>query len=516
VRRPARGQTLVWFALTMLLLVVMVCLTLAIGMRIREKIELQTVADSVAYSNAVATARTYNTVAVWTRAQVSHLVVLAGAQSHLSFTSWYLATLNAAARSAAAEVVPCSLAAAEVPCLAPTCANLAETSTRLFEELEQAQERFRKLDPLVGAEAKAIHARASLYGRSAQAAYEAHLTTIARGGFGDAFLELAVPDPARRDEYSFNPVGSTITALELGPGGADRGALNSRTKAWPALPAALGSRRSEFIRTRREGTVTAALNAKLLTVVSPPVGIVVARPDGTAHFGIGQHAPDPHAATAAWADDEGTFEGSAFGGCAPWPIPAIPWSGTARIRSTDLDDRRDVHEWSPGGGAHEGNVADLHTLGECESDCPSVWVARPEFNLNPDDVNLAEEDQWRQPKHLVVLERDALRRSVQDPWNLLFRFRFTPSGPGRELDLRPRKQAVLSTAITYYHRHMADAGLYWQEPPNFFNPFWRATLVPPDIDQTGASDIEQVLSATHPDFARGYTRLVGAGFRGIQ
>ena len=513
----ARGQTLVLFALTMLLLVLMVCLTLAIGMKTREKIELQTLADTVAYSNAVATARTYNTLAVWTRAQISHMVVLAGAQSHISFTSWYLATVDAAARSAAAEIAPCTLASVEVPCLAPTCANLAATSARLFEEFDQAQERYRELDRIAGAEVNALQARAALYGRSAQAAYEAHLANhVASGGFGEAFLELAVPDPDRRSEYAFNPVGSAITALEVGPGTETRGARSPRSTAYPALPAALGSRRSDFIRTRRDGVATAALNAKLLTVVSPPTGIVVATPEGTAHFGIGQHSPDAHNATSAWADDEGSFQGSAFGGCAPWPIPPIPWSGSARIRSTHLDDRNDVHEWSPGGSSHDGDTADLHTLGDCAPDCPSVWVGRPEFNLNPDNVNEAAGDQWRQPKHLVVLERDYTRRTIQDPWNLMFRFRFSPNRSGQAFEPGTQKQAVLSTAITYYHRHMEDAGLYWQEPPNFFNPFWRATLVPPDLDDTGASDLERALRASDRDFADSYIGLVGAGFRGIQ
>ncbi len=499
-----RGQTLVLFALTMVLLVVMVCLTLAIGMKTREKIELQTLADSVAYSDAVATARTFNTIAVWTRAQVSHLVVLAGAQSHISFTSWYLATVNAAARSAAAQVGPCYAVSVKVACLAPTCANLVQTSTKLFEEFDLAQEKFEQLDQLAGVEAEAIHGRAALYGRSARAAWEEHLERHVRGGgFAGSFIELAVPDPERRSEYVLNPVGSDITARELGTSRKDR------SEPWPALPAVLGSRRSEFIRTRQDGAARLALNAKLLNVVSPPVASVVASPSGTAHFGIGQHQPDAQQATAAWADDEGGFLGTAFGGCMPWPIPSIPWSGTARLRSTDLDDRRDVHEWAPGGSPHAGSPVDLHTLGECEGDCPSVWVARPEFNLNPDEVNAAAADQWRQPKHLVLLERDYARRAIQDPWNLFLRFRSRPRA-------EDRKQAVLSTALTYYHRHMQDAGHYWQEPPNLFNPFWRATLVPPDIDHTGEADVMRALEASSPDFARAYTRLVGAGFRGIQ
>ena len=62
MRTQARGQTMVLFVLSMLLLVLMVTLTLSFTMKVRERIEAQTVADATAYSNAVATARTFNNI----------------------------------------------------------------------------------------------------------------------------------------------------------------------------------------------------------------------------------------------------------------------------------------------------------------------------------------------------------------------------------------------------------------------------------------------------------------------
>jgi hypothetical protein len=53
------------------------------------------------------------------------------------------------------------------------------------------------------------------------------------------------------------------------------------------------------------------------------------------------------------------------------------------------------------------------------------------------------------------------------------------------VDLKPPSadnQVALATGITYYHRNMQNAAQAWEEPPNFFNPYWRATLVPADID----------------------------------
>lgn len=73
-----RGQTLVLFALTLVLLVLMVCITLSIGAKTKRKLELQTVAETAAYSNAIATARTYNTASLLNRTMVSHWVAMAG------------------------------------------------------------------------------------------------------------------------------------------------------------------------------------------------------------------------------------------------------------------------------------------------------------------------------------------------------------------------------------------------------------------------------------------------------
>ena len=56
------------FCLTLLLLTLMVCMTLSIGMKAKEKMELKTAADAAAYSQAVATARTYNSISVLSRA----------------------------------------------------------------------------------------------------------------------------------------------------------------------------------------------------------------------------------------------------------------------------------------------------------------------------------------------------------------------------------------------------------------------------------------------------------------
>lgn len=80
-----RGQTLVLFALTLLLLTLMVAMTLSFADRAKQRAELQTVADAAAYTTAIETARTYNSVALLNRTSVSEWVAMAGVQA---LTAW--------------------------------------------------------------------------------------------------------------------------------------------------------------------------------------------------------------------------------------------------------------------------------------------------------------------------------------------------------------------------------------------------------------------------------------------
>jgi hypothetical protein len=95
--RAARGQTLVLFALSMLLIALMVLMTVSIGAKAKDKLDLQAAADAAAYSNAIAAARTLNTAALLNRAAVSEWVAMAGIQALTAWgttTSAYLGALG--------------------------------------------------------------------------------------------------------------------------------------------------------------------------------------------------------------------------------------------------------------------------------------------------------------------------------------------------------------------------------------------------------------------------------------
>lgn len=518
-RSNRRGQTLVLMALTMLLLVVMVCMTLAIGMKTRERLELQTLADATAYSNAVATARTYNLIATWNRAQISHMVVLAGAQSHISFASWAMASLRTGAIGAAAQVVPCTAAAVFVPCFAKACVDLGRAAIDLEKEYNDVLKKFQDLDELAGAEAKALQGLASLYGIAGNTIMAAKLLPFhASGGFAEKFLDTAITDPSRRAEYSVNSIANTVvSAREVGPASAS-GAWNHNSTPYPALPAAHGTRKNDFIRHRN------GLAVRPMTVLGKIPGFMTAYSQGDAYWGTSKDKPHESDGRFSFADDQGASFGAVFGSGCPWPFFSY---AQAEVKSTDDKEFNDSHTWSLG-SPHKKAENKIHDMGDCGEECPSVWVNRAEFNIDPKSVNTHEADQWKQPKVYVALERDYTKRTIEDPWNLMFQFRLQPDDSGANVDLgkkgsgsggRFKKQAALASAITYYHRHMdpVNSSLYWREPPNFFNPFWRATLVAPDIDNTGTADMTATLGSIDGDFVQAYIGLTTvAGFKGIQ
>jgi hypothetical protein len=97
MRRAARGQSLIVTVMIMLVVVLMVFFTFSVGERTRRKMRMQALADSAAYSSAVAEARAMNFYAMSNRAIVSHLVSAISVIAHNSWVNWYEDMLAAAA-----------------------------------------------------------------------------------------------------------------------------------------------------------------------------------------------------------------------------------------------------------------------------------------------------------------------------------------------------------------------------------------------------------------------------------
>jgi hypothetical protein len=196
------------------------------------------------------------------------------------------------------------------------------------------------------------------------------------------------------------------------------------------------------------------------------------------------------------------------------------------VRSNEQQDNTDVHIWTPGMRPDIEPPQQRHTLGSCVG-CPGIWPMFVDYN----DLHLVtgEGNLWGQPKNYAVVQRDYSVRmqgpvSNRDPWTRFFTFDFTGSGgssgtafDNRGIQLSPQngnidisKQTALSAGIAYYHRHG-----HWKEPPNLLNPYWRATLVPYDVDSDGPDDVRDTLQAAGVDWAAEAARALKAhGYTG--
>ncbi len=530
-RRHGRGQTLLLFALTMLLVVLMVCMTLSIAVKTKEKMEVQNLADAAAYSNAVVTARVFNEISLMNRAQTAQMVSMAAVQSLISWSGFYRAQLEATRRNyeRISENPYGRIVTAACPC-APSnsgcrrlCRCARDAQSKISEEigsLEQEGSRiasgWNQLDQAAGTQARRIQGAASAlnilqlieWGRlDGKLSGQSLAEDIIRQSNGSVLAgELQAPGGA--DEVSRREVGFFNGAL-----------LPVRAFNDHHIAAAMGTRGWTFV-TNRSGA-DGVIRGKISGLVSDPVQVSGV---GNAFWASSNtHGKYPVSGKYNYAEDHGNNTVTFSRANAPCPNGvSSSWNVTARVFSTDLQDETDSHQWSPmTPGADDEPPSERHTMGRCVV-CPGVWP----FFMDYNPIKVVDGDDLHgQPKNYAVVQRNYRARAAgnADPWNLMFRFRFTADGEegydGRGIQLSPQfgsmdisRQTALSTGLTYYHRMN-----HWKEPPNTLNPFWRATLVPLDIDQQGESDpVETLHGAGAAWAADAYQALRNRGFRGWQ
>jgi hypothetical protein len=293
------------------------------------------------------------------------------------------------------------------------------------------------------------------------------------------------------------------------------GVIEPREMLTHHLGAAMGSSGYSFVTNRSGGgtRLAAALNMAKM----PKPDYVVMTDTGNSWWGPSNNDGGSMSGKTSWADDHGSSTVFFLRNQAPCP-PMVGY-GSARksyVKSTDQQDSSDQHVWAP--GSDQDPARTRHTMGKC-NECPGIW---PGF-LDYEDGRITNTgDLFGQPKNFAVIQRDYQTRGERaDPWNLLFRFRFTPSkevkfsnsginmtSEGQSLDIS--KQTALSAGLAYYHR--MDR---WKETPNFFNPYWRATLVPATVDSQGKGDVGTALKKAGVPWADdAWKALSGKGYKG--
>ncbi len=523
----ARGQSLLIFSLTLLLVTLMVLVTLGIASRTKARMELQIATDAAAYSQAVATARTFNNAALLSRAEVATMVAMAGVQSLISWSGQQRGNIAAIGKALDKG--------------GQRCPGDKQAIDKVQDQLDvkaaEIAKGFQELDDAAGTQVKMIQGAAGALGSEATAVFEENLKNdlLRDQKLVDAYVKRANP------ELRALPAGAYRTLTEVGgndgpaclkepcpTGGAVR---SPNTTSTHLIFATMGSRGWTFTTSRSgPGATGNALGINGLNVAWAGGG-----GGGGSGFGygavgnFGAGAEDSQIDTKvngveAWAEDHGSLAA----GVTPSRCNGnrnVVQTSNAWVRSTDLQNtegRLDEHFYET--GVDDKPVIERHTLGACIV-CPGIWPHFLDYNQHQVDV---EANDYGQPKLVAMVERD-LQSAAADPWSLFFRFSFSGNSSavfdnGSKLgamatDPILQRQLAVTSSLVYYHRPSqgpGDSG--WVEPPNFLNPFWRATLAAPDIGGGRADGdvLDAMQKSGYGAQAELMQKLQELGFRGFQ
>lgn len=484
--------------LFLFLTTLLVLVTLSVGQRTRDRIEAQIAADAAAYSNAVVTARTLNQMALINRTRVSIIVAMLGVQSLISWSGHHVSHL-AATRKALEDAEP-----TYAPCCGNPFCPMQACACDQLSRLSAAQARVAGEQARIGAEWDAhdiaaadytsdlFAAAVGLYDRSEEAAANLN-DKLDKQWLAKAIVQSASEDLDAPDKGDTKSIAETKDANECEDVGGLWCAHHDLAKTGRTIT--MGTRGWHFVTNRNEDKNL--IHQKLDELVKPfNPGAQLDLPPKAGGAGVG---PDKEAAQKTSGAPYLHFIGEDHGGTLTltWPAACGVASpdekvGHAWVKSNHLDMRGDEHKYD--GSSEPSKRHNVSGRGASRDSWP--WS----FEYNFNELQKPKND-FGQPKLYAIVERNFTH---QNPWDLSVGFGFTKSGA--RLASGAAHQVVLSSAIAYYHRPGA-----WAEPPNLWNPFWRATLYAPDDDLA-----THVSKAGFPEQADTMKRLLKAGMAGTR
>jgi hypothetical protein len=550
-----RGQSLVLACLYMLLLVVMVLMTLGISQRVREKIELNTLAESTAYSNAVATARAYNAVSLMNRAAIAHWINLAGVESLISWTGLFFAEYYAMLEG----LVPTSAFTYYDTLSPPTVNGLPGYSASSDCEMAMANVLWNPFNELYNNDLKIDWLQ--FINDAARAGQQGRRLQDAIGSLKGA--EVAVVDSARTI-VTGNQLGAEISQLAQQPdlstsvGGVSAPNAMWMSAAQPGLDSdkmwwAVMDARSPWVKNRSNDPISrlerALKRAYDKIFASPPyalIDVLTRQPfgqlkvEGSVTFDFTSHGhgcfgsdfPTCEAGpdwTNALAQDlahgvahinitriKGTIKGGRSVNC-PGYTRTVSMDNESRVKASDSFHDDDYAWWDYkkyGGSSSSGGTTSPvmsqvdqvayteHTMGPCTDN----YLLRPCHSVYVPIVGLDQSHPLEgQAKNYAGLSRDHSRHASgsKDPWDVKMSFGFGGTPASIDLAKGADEPAVsVGTGIAYYHRRG-----HFTEMPNLFNPYWRATLIGA---QRGSDDLGGLPGTAGAAWAA----LKAAGYRG--
>ncbi|MBK7862129.1 MAG: hypothetical protein IPJ65_26645 [Archangiaceae bacterium] len=455
----APGQALVLFALTLMVLTLMALVTLSFGVRIKERLELQTVADTAAYDSAVLEARAFNTVAVVNRTEWSLLVAQSAAQSYLSWATEYRSAIEGLG-----DHLPST----------PACAGVRSALSTERDRVQQVWARseleaFRELQRLARVQEELL--------REESRREYAHLERLVKRQEVTTEVLSAAREGLRGTVSSTGDNGKNTQQLAADCNAAvacdiSRPDFERYRRNWTIMrhqhELMHGTRGDPFTTGRLGGdrAMQQALSRALGNAAVTFTG------DGSSYRSHrifthgGEFAEGPGNAiyprlmpSSAMSDDHGRLTVAA-------PGCRASFTPTAWLR-TGAEAALNVHTW--GDGAVQRHCPDEHAANHALPDLGQGhgWPLIIDYNDQAPEVLASSGLMFGQPTTVVELTRDTAN-AARDFWELRFDWLGRASYDPAPL----QRSRARSRGLAYYHR-----GGAWAEPPNFVNPFWRATLI---------------------------------------
>jgi hypothetical protein len=529
-RKPS-GQTLVLFALTLLLLTMLVLMTLSFGSKVKSRMEVQTVADATAYSNAVSAARTMNSIAVMNRVHVAHTVSTIGTLSLISWVTLYMRHAENGARLWLFEMfafigglIWCICPG---PCNPPACRacirGIIETAIAYFLMNREAN-RVRGIlnndtvlfqnetTPRWLASAQ-IHADqiSMINTYKARTNAGAFTTSYAANGNLRGVTPLTAPS-------TLNDLETTNAVLDTPAGPSDQ--------PYHASMIVNASRGHPFIprRTAPSGPFSSWAVKLSFPWVLLAAGWVFSTGSDTGRGYLND----------TWVSSiTGLPQGHPYGS---W---AQDWGGTTRnllikpygpmcnifgplALAIGLIGRATGNQVKVGPWQHPL----VHNVQH------SYYTFPPFIDYNPGGTIKDTDDIYAQPKNMSMVSADPTIR--QDPWEtkgnagapgLKFKMSATSGGGSFDMVNEPAShtanmQNAIGSGVTYYSRPG-----HFTEPPNLFAPYWRSGLTRMTVDRPAAgvgrgaydADLKTMFNTSgQTEAAAAFDELVRAGYKGFE
>jgi hypothetical protein len=506
---------------------VAIMLTFLVGQRVREKIKLQALADSSAYSLAVTEARAYNFYAHANRAHVAHDVAVLSVHANVSYISYYEGMMEATSNSLYEAAIELALGQAACFYTGLCCQGIADANA-----VRKSAKYYRSDDfPAKGWLHDKWHENHT-YDRALALAAFAHYNTIKALQATQGMVEQQV--------LGFIANQSLASSIS--------GIVDQRIQAPGAVPAALN----------------------LLTYESSH-SFLPDKFDDWAEFVSATRYPSwvtdrGFAYGGTWLEAFGIAEKEMISNCG---FIALPWdSGNAKTLKSDPGSKWDnLHDkihtggdnvdgwsgyagygaedhggvsvvvfcwdrcgavgawWGVDGGVYSDPQHGRHwyyekSNGESETaqrtqhglgTGSSIYQRHVRYKWGP---ARGADDLWNQPRTFAMLTRPVSARreawdfgfSLELPVPLSFKT-FQTQGDAAANNT----MAAISSGLVYYHKPKPrgnsgnSSSDNWREPPSLWNPFWRAKLHP-----LRAQDATELLVGHLPSM-KASTTLLGKG-----